>query len=158
MTWRGPAPALAGLLVLAGLLAPGTAVAQGRGNGVAGVKVRLSPRIVAFPTPGVVEFDAGGVDASALVVSVEPRRNQGPWELRIRTDDPDLGGTGKPVTDLLWRAAGSSTWTPLTATDQMVVQGTGARTVTIHLRLRLDYASDSPAAYSADIVFHAEAL
>lgn len=151
--------AMIGLLVVAWLvLAPGAAHAQGRGSGAAGVKVRLSQRTVAFPTPGVAEFDAGWVEAAPLVISVEPRRNQGPWELRIRTDDPDLGGAGKPVTDILWRPAESATWAPLTATDQVVLQGTGDRMVTVHLRLRLDYAFDAPATYSADVVFQALTL
>lgn len=151
--------ALAAAVLAALLVAAGEAAAQGRpGTGPGGVKVKLSQATVAFPTPGVSDFDTGWVDGSGLVVSVEPRPNQGPWELRVRADAPDMGGYGKPVTDILWRPAGSSTWTPLTGTDQAVLQGAGDQVVTVFLRLRLDYTVDEPNAYAADLLFYAETL
>jgi len=153
--------AVACLAAVAVLAIPEGGTAQGPPPGVGpkGVKVRLSQTTVTFPTPGIADFDMGWVDASSLVVSVEPRGNQqGPWELRIRTDDVDMGGYGKPVTDILWRPAGSTTWTPLTNTDQAVAQGTGNQNVTVYLRLVLDYGFDLPNTYSADVTFYAETL
>lgn len=159
MTPRRTFALLVGLVGLL-LLAPTGATAQGRppGVGPSGVKVKLNQSTVAFPMPGIAEFDAGWVDASAIVVSVEPRNNQGPWELRIRGETPDLGGYGKPLSDILWRPAGSTSWTSLSGTDQTVAQGVDDEAVTIHFRLRLDYAADLPASYTTDLLFFAEAL
>ena len=142
------------------ILAPVGAAAQGRppGVGPSGVKLKLNQSTVAFPMPGIAEFDGGWVDASPIVVTVEPRANQGPWELRLRGETPDLGGYGKPLSDILWRPAGSTRWLPLSSTDPMVAQGVGGQAVTIHFRLRLDYAADLPASYATDLLFYAEVL
>lgn len=151
---------LAALAFAALLVLPQAAMGQGRrpGTGRARVRVSLSQTVFTFPAPGVADFDAGWVDGAGLVVSVLPRRNQGPWELRIRAAGPDMGGYGKPVSDVLWRTAGSSSWTPLAGTDQAVIQGTGDQTVILFLRLRLDYAMDEPGAYTADLSFYAETI
>ncbi|NIQ54244.1 MAG: hypothetical protein GWN71_12935, partial [Gammaproteobacteria bacterium] len=84
------------LLSAALLVVPAAGAAQGPpGGGGDKVKVTLNQNVVTFPMPGVTEFDAGWVDATGIVVSVQPRKNQtGPWELRIRTDDLDMGGYG----------------------------------------------------------------
>jgi len=120
------------------------------------ITVTPTPGNVVFPTPGVPEFDAGYVDQSGVTVTVQPRPNKGPWELLIRSDMPDMGGYGKPVGDILWRLSGSSTWTPLTTTDQIVTQGQDTQDVVIYFRLLLNWANDEPNTYTANIVFTAQ--
>ena len=136
-----------------------SAAAQGQGGGSARIRVQLSQSVVSFPAPGLTEFDAGYVDAPALFATVRPRPNQaGAWELRVQAEAPDMGGYGKPVSDILWRRDGSTTWRELTPTAQTVIQGTGPRDVTVFFRLRLDYARDAPDGYSADLSFSARTL
>lgn len=148
------------VLALLGLLWAGEAGAQGQsGSARDRIRVNLSQRTVAFGTPQYIDFDAGYVEAASMVVSVRPRRNQsGPWELRIQSENPDMGGYGKPVGDILWRRAGSTTWTSLATTPQVILQGSGPREVTLFFRLRLDYALDPPSSYSADVAVFARTL
>lgn len=151
----------AGLLVAAmTLLLPTAVSAQGRGRpgGGGGLKVALSQTAITFPAPGVAEFDAGWVDATGITAAVDDRGQPDAWELRLRADVPDMGGYGKPVADILYRREGSTTWTPLTTTDQMIAQGTGPQNVIIYFRLRLDYASDLPDNYTAALTFYVQAL
>jgi hypothetical protein len=144
------------------LLVPRAVAAQGgpppgKGGG-GGLKLTLSQTAISFPTPGVLEFDAGWVDASEITAAIDDRGNPDAWELRIRAEVPDMGGYGKPVADILFRPQGSSTWTPVSTTDQVIAQGTGSQSVTIFFRLRLDYASDLPNNYAADLTFYVQAL
>jgi hypothetical protein len=154
---RSPVPVL--MLVAAGfLLAPGRVFAQkGKPTGPP-IRVTPTPATIAFPTPGIAEFDLGHVDQSGVTVAVRPRPNKGPWELRIRADAPDMGGYGKPVSDILWRPEGSSTWRPLSTTDDVVIQGQSDQDVVIYFRLLLDWTLDEPNTYSANIVFTATHL
>lgn len=156
---RALVPAI--VVLLAGLALPGGALAQGGGppGGAAGrLDVALSTASVAFPTPAVADFDGGFIDHPGILVSVKVRPKGGPWELRIRADDPTMGGYGKPLSDLLWRVDGSTVWTAITGTDQAVTQGAGDQDVTIYFRLRLDWAVDSPSAYAAGLTFTAVPL
>ncbi|MGK7312781.1 MAG: hypothetical protein ACN0LA_11140 [Candidatus Longimicrobiales bacterium M2_2A_002] len=148
------------VLAMLALLGSGDAAAQGQsGSARDRVRVNLSQRTLAFGTPRYIDFDAGYIEAAGMVVSVRPRRNQsGPWELRIQSETPDMGGYGKPVGDILWRRAGSTTWNPLATTSQVILQGTGPREVTLFFRLRLDYALDPPDSYSADMAVFARTL
>jgi hypothetical protein len=57
------------------------------------------------------------------------------------------------VTDMLWRLAGTGPWTPLTATETAVVQGTGDQNVALEFRVLLDWAGDGPGTYSANFDF-----
>lgn len=113
----------------------------------------LSNAVIAFPTPGVGEFDTGWIDHPGLVISITSRPQRLVWELRIRADAPNMGGYGKPVADLLWRHAGSGTWTPLSGTDAAVIQGTGDQDVTLYFRTLLDWALDAPDFYAAGLTF-----
>lgn len=108
---------------------------------------------IVFPDPGVLDFDLGRIDHSGLVLSIASRPAALGWELRIRADAASLGGSGKPLGDILWRTATSTTWTPLTGTDQTVAQGVGDADITVYFRMRLDWAADLPGAYGAAIVF-----
>ena len=108
---------------------------------------------IAFPAPSVLDFDLGYIDHTGTLVSIRSRPAGAPWELRIRGDAATLGGYGKPVGDILWRTATSTTWTPLTGTDQTVIQGAGDTDITVFFRMRLDWATDAPGAYGAVLVF-----
>lgn len=148
------------VLALLGCLGADGAAAQGQsGSARSRVRVDLSQRALAFGTARYIDFDAGYIDAPSMVVSIRPRRNQsGPWELRIQSEAPDMGGYGKPAGDILWRRAGSTTWHSLATTPQVVLQGTGFEEVTLFFRLRLDYARDLPDSYSADMAVFAQTL
>jgi hypothetical protein len=137
------------LIPLAGLMAAGLAVpamAVGQGN----LTMTVTPTVVAFNPPGVSEFDAGWVDSGGVVVAITSRPANSLWELRIRAVGTGMG-QGKPVSDLLWRVAGTGAWTPLTATQTAVVQGTGNRNVALEFRVLLDWASDGPGTYSTGL-------
>ncbi len=134
------------LLGLAGMASPGTAAAQGM------VRLEFDPAAVAFPAPGVLEFDAGWIDHGALRVSVTSRPLNRPWELRVRASDVAMG-QGKPVSDLLWRVAGTGTWQPLGSTDALVLQGQGDQDITLEFRLQLGWVTDPPGTYMAGIAF-----
>lgn len=134
------------------------APAQGQGGGPGNrgrLDVTLTTTAVAFPVPGVVDFDAGYIDHAGYLVSIQSRPAGEAWELRIRADDPNMGGYGKPVADVLWRTSTSPVWSPLTGTDQTVTQGAGDADVTILFRVRLDWAADLPDTYAAGISFTA---
>ena len=130
----------------AGLTGPGRVVAQGN------VQVSLSTTTVTFASPGVADLDAGWVDHEGVAVGVQSRPQTRPWELRVRATGPTLG-SGKPVSQLLWRVPGSTAWTPLSETDSMVLQGTGNGTVQVQLRMALSWAEDAPGSYSAVLEF-----
>lgn len=134
------------LLVGAGMACPGPGSAQGT------VRLDFSPPAVVFPAPGILEFDAGSIDHGVLVVSVVSRPFDRPWELRIQASDVAMG-QGKPVSDLLWRMAGTGAWTPLTSADVVVLTGAGDQDVAIEFRLHLDWTSDPPGTYTAGIDF-----
>jgi hypothetical protein len=139
------------LLPLMGLMAAGLvvpAVAAGQGN----LTMTVTPTVVAFTSPGVSEFDAGWIDYGGVVVAITSRPPSSLWELRIRAVDAGMG-QGKPVSDLLWRLAGTGTWTPLTGTQTAVLQGTGNQNVTLEFRVLLDWASDGPGTYSVGLDF-----
>lgn len=131
-------------------LLPRAAAAQG-GN----ITVTLTPAAVAFPAPGIADFDVGWIDHPGLTVSITSRPSHAAWELRIRATDPGMGGYGKPLTDLLWRADGSSVWLPISQAESVVVQATGDTDVTIYFRLLLDWESDLPGSYATGLTFSA---
>lgn len=117
--------------------------------------VTLASTAVVFPTPGIVDYDAGWVEHEGVIVTITSRPDAEPWELRLRASTATMGGYGKPVGDILWRHDGSAVWTPLTGTDQTVLQGSGDQDVTLHFRVRLDWTTDSPDTYSAGLAFSA---
>lgn len=129
---------------------PHAVAAQGGNFGVT-----VTPTAAAFPTPTSMDFDGGYVDAAPLDVDVTSRPRQRTWDLYIRSTDPDMGGYGKPVSDILWRLDGMSTWVALDAIDQVVVSGQGDQTVRVHFRVRLDWASDVPGDYFTGLTFTA---
>lgn len=146
------APA-AGLALLAWAALVGPAAAQGRGGPRGKFGLSLGTAIVGFPSPGITDLDAGWVDHPGIVVSVASRPPRTAWELRLRAASPDMGGYGKPAADILWRTDGATAWTPLTQTDQVVVQGQGDQDVTVYFRLRVGWELDPPGTYSVGVVF-----
>jgi hypothetical protein len=133
-------------LMAAGLVIPTVAASQGN------ITMRVTPTVVAFNSPGVPQFDSGWVDHAGVVVAITSRPANRLWELRIRAVDAGMG-QGKPVTDVLWRLAGTGPWTPLTVTEGAVLQGTGDQNVALEFRVLLDWARDGPGAYSANFDF-----
>jgi hypothetical protein len=139
------------LLPLMGLMAAGMAIPVG-GASQGNITVTVTPGVVAFHSPGVPEFDTGWIDHGTVVVAIRSRPPNRSWELRIQTADPGLG-QGKPVSDLLWRLAGTGPWMPLTGVQTAVVQGIGDQDVALEFRVLLDWASDGPGTYSANLDF-----
>lgn len=141
---------LAGILLaaVATSLSAGSLAAQGPPP----ARVTLLPPGVVFPTPSEPEFDAGWVDHPGMVITVEPRNpNRPDWQLFIRATAPDMGGYGKPVSDILYRPEGSSAWTPLSTSPQILAEGFQAGTVTVYFRLRLDWLLDAPGSYDVPL-------
>lgn len=123
--------------------------AQGPGGALS---LDLSPTSFSFPSPGVSEFNGGWVYYSSVTVTVDAPGSI-PWDLLVRSLDPDLGGYGKPVDDLQWQVDGTGTWQSLSTAEQTVYSGSGTQSVLIHFRLRLAYARDAPDTYGADLAF-----
>lgn len=111
-----------------------------------------SPATIVFPTPTTFDFDAGAVDHGGVTVDIDVRANQR-WRLSVRSVDGNLGAYGKPLSDLLVRAEGSSEWIPVTTADQQLIEGNGDAAVVIYFRLRLSWALDEPDTYGARIIF-----
>lgn len=130
----------------------GPAAAQGSKGRFA---MNLSTTVIAFPTPGVVDFDTGWIEYPGMIVSVDSRPPSESWELRIRAGGPDMGGYGKPSSEIFWRTDTSMAWTPLTTADQVVLQGQGDQDITIYFRVLLGWDADVPDTYSVDVAFTA---
>lgn len=154
---------LAGMVfavVAAAAILPSTVAAQGPPPGPGGPPAQLtvSPTDVMFPAPTDIEYDAGWVDYGGVSITLEPRGNRNNWQLFVQASAADMGGYGKPVGDVLVRAEGSSSWTPLTTTAQMVAEGSGTATITVYYRLLLDWSLDEPGAYSVPIEYSAQSF
>lgn len=139
------------LLVLAGLVAPVAATAQGT------VRTELSTATITFAAPGIMEFDAGSIEHPGITVTVTSRPGNRPWELRIRATDTTLG-TGKPLSDLEWSVPGVIGWTALSDADVPVLQGAGDQSVTVLFRMLLGWATDGPGTYGTGLDFTAVRL
>jgi hypothetical protein len=137
------------LLMMTVLLLAAPTGAHAQGN----IRVTPTPVAITFPAPGLAEFLAGYVDAPPVLVEVVSRPTRLPWELQITANAPDLGGYGKPVSDILWRPDGSATWQPLSTGDQVVMAGSGDDAVLVHFRMRLDWAYDEPGSYAVAFTF-----
>lgn len=151
---RALRPRLAITVLAAAALAPSPAAAQGPG-----AAITLAPADVVFPSPNDVDFDAGWVDHGSVAVTVEPRnRNRQNWQLFVQASAADMGGYGKPVSDILVRASGSPDWVPLSTAATLVAEGTGAATITLYYRLLLAWSLDSPGAYTVPLEYSASSF
>lgn len=126
---------------LVGLVIP-TAGAVAQSVHVLGGDVVLAP-------PTSMDFLAGYSVSGTMRVRVNARKNES-WRLELRAASADMGGAGKPTSDVLWRTE-SSAWLPLTLSSVPVVQGQGKAFVTLHFRVRLQWDSDPAGSYSAPI-------
>lgn len=148
----GARRALALALGLA-LCPPLAGVARGQGGSTSVVAV---PTAVALPTPGIVQFQAGRVQYQGTVqlqIRVPSNRI---WTLFVRSTDPDLGGYGKPIGDLLWRRSGLSPWTGVTANEVVVATGTGDATVLVEVAVAIAEANDPPGNYDGSLLFRVQ--
>jgi hypothetical protein len=133
-------------LMVAGLALPTVVSGQGL------LRVDVTPSIIVFPVPGVPQFDAGWVDHGTVAVEVRARPPATQWVLHIRAVNHELG-PGKPVSDMVWRRAGTDLWRPLTSNHTVVLEGAGDQSVALELRVLLDWATDGPGTYSTGLDF-----
>ncbi len=147
-----------GAIVLSLIAATGLQ-AQGCASGSGRYTLRVQPQLVAFPIPTLADFETGWIASAPVSIRVRPRGNANfGWALCIRSDDPDMGGYGKPITDLEWRPAGQSAWQTMTGTNQLMFTGYKGEDVDVELRVRLDFNRDVPDTYSAVVVFETARL
>lgn len=116
----------------------------------------LSPANVTFVTPSVAEFEQGWVTFEGVIVEIDARGNFR-WSLEIQATDPDLGGYGKPVSDLLWRTGGSGAWTPLATSGRVLASGRGSARVTVDFRVLLSWSRDRPGTYGTGLMLELQA-
>lgn len=126
------------------------------GQGPGSLAVSVSPSRVSFPTPGVEDFERGGVRVEGVTVDVETR-GFAFWILTIRSDDPDLGGYGKPIGDLQWRQPGDA-WQPMATSEEVVAFGFTSRQIDLDFRTLLRWEEDSPDSYGAGIDLQVSSL
>jgi hypothetical protein len=120
-----------------------------------------APRTI--PAPTAADYAAGAVvDNTGIAYTVDTQGGP-PAVLRtdaisIRSTSPNLGG-GKALADLQWQRAGTGTWTSMTMTDALVESRQLPRnspqfpwTGAILFRVLLNWATDLPATYSANLV------
>jgi hypothetical protein len=139
-TWAR-ALALLAVAALPGLAGAGAAEAQ---------NIRVLGGDVVLDPPTAVDFLAGYSVSGTLRARVNARKNDA-WRLELRAATADMGGAGKPVSDVLWRPEASSTWVPLSLGWVPVTEGVGNGFVTIHFRVRLEWATDLPGSYAAPL-------
>ena len=154
--------ALLGALAVAGL--PGRVRAQGSINN----DLTLSAVTLTFPTITETDFDNGSVNAlNSITATIDATKASGPQGavlrtsiLSVRATAANLGGT-KPVSDLQWRRSDLATWNGLTTTD-VTIESRPIRfspalndpwSRQILFRTLLNWATDSPGAYNATLVF-----
>lgn len=125
---------------------------SGLGN-AEGQSLALSSATVVFPTAGVAQLNAGGVEDSGISVSVDPGGSSTGWTLYLRASTATLNPEGKPIADLLWRLDGSTSWTALGTNDQAIASGFGPATIKVYLRTLLRWTADGPGDYGTDVTY-----
>lgn len=123
------------------------------GGRAEGQSLSVSPASTSFPTAGVAQLNAAGVEDTGTSITVDPGGPLVSWSLRLRAGSSTLNAAGKSVGDLHWRLDGSSTWTALGATDQTITTGIGSSTVKVYLRAALGWSADGPGDYGADLTY-----
>ena len=153
--WRAAALAASVLISVRATDLQAQACASGSGR----YTLSVQPQLVAFPIPSLADFETGWIASAPVAIRVRPRGNANfAWALCIRSDDPDMGGYGKPISDLEWRAAGQSAWQAMNGANQLVSTGYKGDEVDVELRIRLDFDRDVPDTYSAVVVFETARL
>lgn len=138
--------------VLLASLALGAAPADDGGGDQPPGRVHVSNSVVSFPVPGLAQLTSGHIDATeTLSVKVTGVGNK-TWELHVFSLDPDLGN-GKPLSHLMWREVGTSSWNSIGTASVLLMQGQRPGFVDIEFRMVLDWFTDTPGTYSSDVVF-----
>lgn len=127
-----------------------------RGAAAQKVQISLLPGTVVFNQPTSADFNVGFIGEPSMVLLIQPRNTNKSWQVFIRAGTPDMGGYGKPVSDVLWRTDASSVWTPLTTGYQPIAQGTGNAVVYLYFRTRLQWSLDVAGTYDAPLEFGAQ--
>lgn len=141
------------------LLLAGNAVAQAACEiGSSRAKVDVAPDPIIFPRPTGMDFFVGWVMSGTVRVRVNPRGGgrEKSWVLCLASDDLNMGGYGKPVSDLEWQVEGVSGWAPVGLANQVVLQGTGRSNVLLRFRALLSADRDAPGSYDAVLRFTAK--
>jgi hypothetical protein len=119
---------------------------------------------VFLASPTVADYNAGVVvNPTGILFTITLAQQGQPADrtttVAIRSSSATLGG-GKPIGDLEWRRADLVGWTAMTITDWPVESRPVHRGKTndpwsnqVFLRIRLYWATDPPATYTAPIVF-----
>ncbi len=102
----------------------------------------------------VAGFRQAGSDVTLTVRNVSGATAR-TYFIDIFSLNATLGGS-KPLSDLEWRRTDLATWNPMSATPTLVrsgaVPGVGVNVATgVRLRMRLNWATDVPATYSATV-------
>lgn len=128
------------------------AVMLGTPDASAAQTVWTLPSTVTFNQPTAADFNAGFIGEPAMGVVVFSFGGR-PWQLYMRAAVPDMGGYGKPISDVLWRTQGSTAWTPLSTGFQKIAEGTGFTIVWVYFRTRLQWSLDVAGTYDAVLEF-----
>jgi len=133
------------VLLLAGNAAAQTACETGSNRS----KVDVAPDPIIFPKPTGMDFFVGWVMSGTVTVRVNPRGRKKSWTLCLASDDHDMGGYGKPVSDLEWQVEGAGGWTPVDLANRVILQGAGRSNVLLRFRALLFADRDAPGSYDA---------
>ncbi|HEX7919019.1 MAG TPA: hypothetical protein VF454_06405 [Gemmatimonadales bacterium] len=153
-------------LVLFGLLTLGAATSAAA-QGAIKNRLTLSGITITFPTVTEANYDAGFVAASNSITftfdaSKAGGANSGTQRtsiVSVKATTTTMGGT-KAIGDLQWRRSDLATWNSLSTTDatiesrQFVFNGLNDPwSNTVFFRTVLNWATDTPATYSATLTF-----
>jgi hypothetical protein len=120
----------------------------------------LAGSTITFPAPAATDYIAGYIDAGTGVTFTVAAQSgvSRTTTISIRSTSANLGGT-KGIGDLQWRRADLATWNVITLVDAQVEQRIQIKNVlndpwsnTIFFRMLLNWATDTPATYSANYV------
>jgi hypothetical protein len=153
--------ACASLLLVATLVASREAGAQCSGGKATKITAfTVTPTALALPAATSALFNTGW-SQSSYSITVTPQSGQH-WYLCVSTASLSMGtvnGYTKPLGDLQFSLDGT-TWTSFVVlTQQPIIDNSGALTLTVFIRARLQYANDIPQAnfaagtYSANLSF-----
>ncbi len=132
----------------------------------------LGPSVYADPSVDVHDLNLGlvGEDdflAGHILIPGLPVHWQSdvPWRLLVSSVDPDLGPSDdaayvKPLDDFLWKLSEDENWTPMSQYPEEVYWSTetGSGVIYVDVAVRLDWLSDAPGDYHADLIFTVEPL
>jgi hypothetical protein len=110
-----------------------------------------------LPRPETGDFDQGYQEVKDILTMTISSNT--PWALTIKTDSTklgELGGKDKPAEHLLWKPSQADDFMPLTSSAAPVASSrlrTAGESVSIDLKLLLDWVDDSPGEISSTLLF-----